>query len=86
MGIEGGRGDPPGPGVGPGRVSKGAAAGGRPWPLGGPPGRPSVSGSFLANKIPRKFPCNSENISKSRFSEIENNKNRALARGILSIG
>ena len=33
-----------------------------------------------------KFWRNSENISRSRFSEIENGKNRELALGILSIG
>ena len=53
-------------------------------------GRPQAdlwsSDSFFRIKNLRKLSSNSENISRSNFSEIENNKNRELALGILLIG
>ena len=76
------------PGVGrvPPTPPSGAAAGGHPWPLGGPQVAVRCGGVFLRIKIPRKFSPNSENISRSDFLKYKNNKNRELAMGILSIG
>ena len=76
---------PRGQGWAPAAALGGAAARGRPWPLGGPPGRPAVS-NFVVIKNLYKFWRNSENTSRSGFSKIENSKNRELALGILSIG
>ena len=64
----------------------GAAAGGRPWPLGGPQVALRRGGVLLRIKIARKFSSNSENISRSDFLKYKNCKNRELALGIFSIG
>ena len=57
-----------------------------PWPLGGPQvALWSLASSWRIKQL-CKFLCTSKNISRSGFFEIENNKNKELALGILSIG
>ena len=86
MGVEGAEATSRGQGRAPPTGPCGAADRGRPGPWVAPQAALwSVTSSCRIN-IPRKFSSNSENISRSRFFEIKNSKNRELALGILSIG
>ena len=68
------------------RVHLDPRQGGAPALWASPPALLRTGTSSWQIKIPRKFPVQSENISRSKFLKQKDSKNRELALGILSIG